>query len=142
MTVTVTMVTLITVPRKEVKSVRDSKGWTLIYGRRKVGKTYLVRNFIKHDLYILVKRGGGALITGGPLKRTEDYDQVTEIVINELKNNKTVVVDEFQRLPGDFMDSLQMCYPKGKLSLLGSSMHVAREITSRKSPDELRNISS
>lgn len=134
MAIPVIMVTLITVPRKEVKNVKKLKGWILIYGRRKVGKTFLVRNFIKHDVYILVKRGGGALITGEPLKRTDDYNQVTEIVINELKNDKVVVVDEFQRLPEDFIDSLQMCYPNGKLILLGSSMHVAREITSKKSP--------
>lgn len=128
------MVTLITVPRKEVKNVKNSKGWMLIYGRRKVGKTFLVRNFIDHDVYILVKRGGGALITGEPLRRTDDYNQVTEMVINELRIGKTVVVDEFQRLPADFIDSLQMYYPNGKLILLGSSMHVAKDITSRKSP--------
>jgi AAA+ ATPase superfamily predicted ATPase len=134
MVIPVTMVTQLTVPRKEVKNVKDSRGWILIYGRRKVGKTFLVRNFIKHDVYILVKRGGGALITGEPLKRTDDYSQVIEMVINELGNGKVVVVDEFQRLPEDFIDSLQMCYPKGKLILLGSSMHVAKDITSRKSP--------
>jgi AAA+ ATPase superfamily predicted ATPase len=134
MAIPVMMVTLITVPRKDVKKVKKLKGWILIYGRRKVGKTFLVRNFIKSDVYVLVKRGGGALITGEPLKRTNDYNQVTEIVINELKNDKVVVVDEFQRLPEDFIDSLQMCYPNGKLILLGSSMHVAKEITSKKSP--------
>ena len=83
MAIPVMMVTLLTVPRKEVEKVRSAKGWLLIYGRRKVGKTFLVRNFIDHDIYILVKRGGGALITGGPLKRTDDYSQVEEIVVSE-----------------------------------------------------------
>ena len=128
------MVTIITVPRKDVQKVQSAKGWILIHGRRKVGKTFTVKNFIKYDLYVLVKRGGGALFEGGPLERTDNYDQVIEIILKGLEQNQTVVVDEFQRLSEDFIDSLQMHYPKGKLILLCSSMHVAKDITSRKSP--------
>ena len=82
----------------------------------------------------MVKRGGGALFVGGPLKRTDDYSQVIDIVVNALENGKIVVVDEFQRLPTEFIETLQMYYPKGKLILMGSSMHVASELTSTKSP--------
>lgn len=128
------MVTLITVTRKEIAKVKDSKGWSLIYGRRKVGKTFLVKNFIKHDLYFLIKRGGGALIEGGPLKRIDDYELLLELIINSLKANKIVIVDEFQRLPDDFIENLQLHYPNGTLILLGSSMHVAQNITSKNSP--------
>ncbi|MEW5936977.1 MAG: AAA family ATPase [Candidatus Thermoplasmatota archaeon] len=128
------MVTETTITRREVERARTSKGWLLIYGRRKVGKTFLVRNFIEHDLYVLVKRGGGALFDGGPLERTDDYGQVMEIIFNALKEGKTVAVDEFQRLPEEFAESLQMHYPDGRLLLLGSSMHVARDMLSRRSP--------
>ncbi len=134
MMITVIMVTLITVPRKDVEKVKSAKGWILIHGRRKVGKTFIVKNFIKYDIYVLVKRGGGALFEGGPLERTDNYDQVVEIILKGLEQGKTVVVDEFQRLSEEFIDSLQMYYPKGKLILLGSSMHVSKDITSRKSP--------
>jgi len=130
----VIMVTVMTVPRKDVEKIKSAKGWILIHGRRKVGKTFTIKNFIKYDLYVLVKRGGGALFEKGPLKRTDNYDQVVEIILKELEQGKTVVVDEFQRLSEEFIDSLQMHYPKGKIILLGSSMHVAKDITSRKSP--------
>ena len=133
-TVTVTMVTLITVTRKEIAKVKEAKGWSLIFGRRKVGKTFLVKNFIEYDLYFLIKRGGGALIEGGPLNRIDDYDLLLELIINSLKANKIVIVDEFQRLPHDFIENLQMQHPNGKLILLGSSMHVAQNITSKNSP--------
>lgn len=134
MMITVTMVTVTAIPRKETKNVDPTKGWVLIYGRRKVGKTFLVRNFIKHDMYVLVKRGGGALIVGGPLKRTDDHGQVMEFITRALEDGKIVVVDEFQRLPDEFLDMLQMVHPKGGLVLLGSAMHVAQNLTSKKSP--------
>jgi predicted AAA+ superfamily ATPase len=53
MMITVTMVTVTAIPRKETKDVKPAKGCVLIYGRRKVGKTFLVRNFIEHDIQIL-----------------------------------------------------------------------------------------
>ncbi|WP_282099496.1 hypothetical protein [Saccharolobus caldissimus] len=30
---------------------KNLEGWTLIYGRRKVGKSFLVRKYINYDLY-------------------------------------------------------------------------------------------
>jgi predicted AAA+ superfamily ATPase len=128
------MVTVTPVTRKEVQTVRRAKGWVLLHGRRKTGKTFLVRNFIPHDLYILVKRGGGALLVGGPLERMDDYGQVEDIIFRSLDEGKTVVVDEFQRLPADFSEILQLRQGKGRLILLGSSMHVSRDLLSRKSP--------
>ncbi|MEM4258782.1 MAG: AAA family ATPase [Candidatus Thermoplasmatota archaeon] len=128
------MIPPITVHRKEVTKINAAKGWILLYGRRKVGKTFLVRTFTDHDLYVLVKRGGGALFDKGPFERTDIYDQVVELILKELTKEKTVIVDEFQRLPAEFIESLQMQYPKGKLILLGSSMHVAKDLTSKKSP--------
>ena len=73
------MVTVMTVPRQETLKMKNTRGWTLLYGRRKVGKTFLVRHFLTYDLYVLVKRGGGALFENALLKRTDNYDQVIEI---------------------------------------------------------------
>ncbi|RLE93421.1 MAG: hypothetical protein DRN04_07110 [Thermoprotei archaeon] len=42
--------------RTEVLDISKIPGWILIYGRRKVGKTFLVKNFIPHDEYFLVRR--------------------------------------------------------------------------------------
>ncbi len=128
------MVTVTTVTRHETERLVASKDWTLLYGRRKVGKTFLVRNFVRHDLYALIKRGGGAFFEGGALKSTNDYGQAVELIVGALDTGMTVAVDEFQRLPEDFLERVQMSHPKGRLILLGSSMHVARDLLSRKSP--------
>ncbi len=55
--ITVIMVTGMAITRHEIESITDHQGWVLLYGRRKVGKTFLVRNFIEHEDHILIKRG-------------------------------------------------------------------------------------
>ncbi len=40
----------IVIPRMEVYEIKK-EGWVLIYGRRKVGKTFLVRNFVDYTHY-------------------------------------------------------------------------------------------
>ena len=46
----------LTVVRKEVMELHKTCGWIIVYGRRKVGKTFLLRNLTKWDAYILVRR--------------------------------------------------------------------------------------
>jgi len=94
----------------------------------------LVKNFIEYGMYFLIKRGGGALIEKGPLKRIDDYDQLIELITNSLRSKNTIIIDEFQRLPDEFIETLQLLHPEGKLILMGSSMHIAKELTMKKSP--------
>jgi len=44
------------VPRSEVEKLREVTGWILIYGRRKTGKTFLVRKFLRYDSYYFISR--------------------------------------------------------------------------------------
>jgi len=134
MTITVTMVTGTVITRQEIGILRELNGWTLIYGRRKVGKTFLVRNFVGKDDYILIKRGGGALFESGAIPSCDDDDLAMNIITDKLKEGRTVVVDEFQRLPDEFIDRLQMVHPAGRVILLGSSLKVARSLLSPRSP--------
>ncbi|PIV70295.1 MAG: ATPase [Euryarchaeota archaeon CG01_land_8_20_14_3_00_38_12] len=128
------VITIISVDRKEVGNAKKIQGYLLIYGRRKVGKTYLVKNFLGYDVYFLVKRGGGILAEGVPLSKIDSFDQFIELTKSLLKDGKTVVVDEFQRLPGEFLDYVQSFHPHGRLILTGSSFHIVKEILSSKSP--------
>jgi len=52
------MVMGIVVPRKEADIIKSLNEWLLIYGRRKTGKSFLVRRFIKFDEYYFVSRSG------------------------------------------------------------------------------------
>jgi AAA+ ATPase superfamily predicted ATPase len=128
------MVTVFMVSRAEIERARKAAGYLFIYGRRKVGKTYMTKNFLKYDVYFLVKRGGGVIAEGAPLSNIESFRQFLEIVKSLLKNEKTVVVDEFQRLPSEFLDHVQTLHPSGKLILLGSSFHTVKEVLSPRSP--------
>ncbi|MEJ2775337.1 hypothetical protein WIW90_03750 [Sulfolobaceae archaeon RB850M] len=42
--------------RREYKDLKNVEGWMLIYGRRKVGKSFLIRKYVNHDLYYVITR--------------------------------------------------------------------------------------
>lgn len=128
------MVTVISVPRKEVGLARRIDGNLLIYGRRKVGKTYLIKNYLDYTVYMTVKRGGGIHIEGMPLKELDDYNQFKDILTGLIGEGKTVVIDEFQRLPDEFLDFLSILDEGGRLILSGSSFHLVKRVFTPKSP--------
>ncbi len=132
--VTVTMVTGMSITRDVLDSIKGIDIWMLVYGRRKVGKTYLIRNFLEHDEYILIKRGGGALFETGSKRSLDDTEIAMDMIIDRVESGKVVVVDEFQRLPTEFIDKLQMVHPRGQVILMGSSFKIAKDLLSSKSP--------
>ena len=133
-TITVMVITIIVVTRNHAKKLNELPNYTLIYGRRKVGKTFLVKNFIDHDLYFIVKRGGGIIAEDDSISNIDSFEVFLERLRSELKDEKTIVVDEFQRLPNDFLDHVQSFHPQGRLILTGSSFHVMKDILSPNSP--------
>ena len=52
------MIMGIVVPRWEIETINSIGDWILIYGRRKTGKSFIVRNFVKFDEYYFVSRSG------------------------------------------------------------------------------------
>ncbi|MFW6048505.1 MAG: AAA family ATPase [Candidatus Natronoplasma sp.] len=128
------MITIIVVTRNHTKKLNELSNYTLIYGRRKVGKTFMVKNFIDHDIYFIVKRGGGIIAEDDSISNIDSFELFLERLRSELNNGKTVVVDEFQRLPEEFLDHVQSLHPQGRLILTGSSFHVMKDILSPNSP--------
>jgi len=128
------VVTIIVVTRKYAAKLDDLSNYTLIYGRRKVGKTFLVKNFIEHDLYFIVKRGGGIIAEDDSITNIDSFEVFLERFRSELREGRTIVVDEFQRLPDKFLDHVQSFHPDGRLILTGSSFHVMKDILSPNSP--------
>ncbi len=125
----------IVVPRSEAGEVEEAAGWVLVFGRRKTGKTFLVKNFVEHDHYFFVTRGGEVFEAGGGVSRLY-YPVFLERLRGLLGRDVTVVVDEFQRLPEGFLDFLHFArsWARAKVVLVGSSLLVSRRILSRRSP--------
>jgi len=46
------------IPRFESREIDESRGWLLLFGRRKTGKTFLVRNMLKYNFYFLLTEAG------------------------------------------------------------------------------------
>ncbi|MDI6737672.1 MAG: hypothetical protein QME12_04095 [Nanoarchaeota archaeon] len=116
----------------EASRISRIKNWALVYGRRKTGKTFLIRNFVHYDDYFFVKRDK-AIIS----EKTGDgmnYSAFRQIFVRLVKDKKTVVVDEFHRLGTDFMDYLHFIGGGGKVILISSTFHLAKELISPKSP--------
>ena len=128
------MVVTTEIKRQETNIANKAQGNLVIYGRRKVGKTFLVKNHMKLDIYILVKRGGGFFLEGGPFPTLDSYEQFLQLIPGWMESGKTIAIDEFQRLPSDFLDYLQTITGTGRIILTGSSFHMVKDVISPKSP--------
>jgi len=122
------------IERSEADAISRSKGWVLVYGRRKTGKTFLLKTYTKWDTYYLVRKDGNVSFEEGGRRGTLSGLEVARTVGEQLASGKTVIVDEFQRLPSSFLDEIGMVHPKGRLVLAGSSFRVMKEVFGRNSP--------
>jgi AAA+ ATPase superfamily predicted ATPase len=118
--------------RREYKDLKNVEGWMLIYGRRKVGKSFLIRKYVNHDLYYVITRDLQAYFPSDGSFRKLDEAFVQSI--KSLREGKTVVIDEFQRLPEKYWDGLSAEHPNGKLILVGSSFRVMKKLVDKRSP--------
>ncbi len=123
------IIIMIIIKRNESTFVNETKKWVLIYGRRKTGKTFLVKNFVKFDEYFFIKRDRTIIN-----KKVISYETFIELLKEYIKNDKTVVIDEFQRLGDEFLDFLHSIGRGGKLILLSSTLYLSKIILSSKSP--------
>ena len=115
-----------------LKRFKNVRKWAFIYGRRKTGKSFLIENFIKYDEYFFVDRDRTLF---SKLSGTQiSYDAFIEILMRGLKENKTIVVDEFHRLGDSFMDRLHAIGHGGKLILITSTLFLAKKMLYVSSP--------
>jgi len=121
----------IVVERREAKLLSDR--WALVYGRRKVGKTFMLRRFYSWDYFILIGRDGTIWIEGADVEKFINIEDFMRFLVRTLKMGKRVVVDEFQRLPSSVLERVSTVHPSGNLILSGSSMRVVKDILSSKS---------
>jgi hypothetical protein len=115
-------------------SIDTLPGWALVYGRRKVGKTYILDNYVSHDVYMGVRLDGSIWIRGMDIGHIGEIAELPQMVSRLLKEGSTVVIDEFQRLPMWVLEDVARAHPSGRLILSGSSMRVSHSIMGRNSP--------
>lgn len=104
--------------------ISREKSWLMVYGRRKTGKTFLLRNFCKFDAYFLVKKD--LSVFSGESRIT--IDEMKKMAKELLVAGKSVAIDEFQRLDESFLEEFTVIHPKGKLVVSGSSMRIVKKL--------------
>ncbi len=111
-------------------------GWLLVYGRRKTGKTWLLRRCIEWSLYATVAHSGKCVIDDGSGPSIVWMDDCMRRIAGLLKRGGIVVLDEFQRLPLEYWDLLSTLHweSEGVLVACGSSMSIASRVFNRGSP--------
>ena len=120
--------------RDESDEIKKLNGWILIYGRRKVGKTFLIKNFLDYDVFFRVNRDGSILAEKFVISTINNMDDFSRAVSELLLADKKVVIDEFQRLPESVIERISTLHPKGKVILSGSGMRVIKKLFGSKSP--------
>ncbi|RLG14280.1 MAG: ATP-binding protein [Candidatus Nanohalarchaeota archaeon] len=117
--------------RKEVEQIKKENAWLLVYGRRKIGKTFLLRQLCGFENYYLVKKNRDILSNG---EKKLSLEEMLSNVKKSLCDGKTVVIDEFQRLDESDIEELTTIHPKGRLIISGSSFRITRKIFEPNSP--------
>ncbi|MEM2136810.1 MAG: hypothetical protein QXI93_02505 [Candidatus Methanomethylicia archaeon] len=92
---------------------RNVGRWVLVYGRRKTGKSYFIRNSVKWDWYYFVGRSGDIFIDDEKI----NYETFRREVLQRLENGEIEVIDEVQRLPSEFFDLLHKIGVKGNFNI-------------------------
>jgi hypothetical protein len=117
--------------RREILNVSKIKNWTLIYGRRKTGKTTLVNNYLDHDYYVTVGDINNAVTHDGKILKLEEALMEVKQV---LSRGGIAVIDEFQRLPEIYWSLISTWAPSGILVAIASSYGIVNKVFERNSP--------
>ncbi|MCI2415761.1 MAG: ATP-binding protein [Candidatus Aramenus sp.] len=116
--------------RKDEEKIRKIKNWTLIYGRRKTGKSTLVKNNLRSDYYVLIADSNNAILDDKIISIEDAMKEVKQTLYKE----GIVVIDEFQRLPQVYWSMIGGWSPHGILVAIGSSYGIVNRVFDRNSP--------
>ncbi len=115
----------------EIRRIDSLENWTLIYGRRKTGKTFLVKKYMDWDDYFFVKRDRTILDQNN---ESMTYDTFINILKRNIGENRVTVVDEFHRLDDEFFEILHSIGDGGRVILVSSTLHLSKRFFSSGSP--------
>ncbi len=123
------MVIMITIIRDTDRDrIHRAKLPLIVYGRRKTGKTFLVKKIFSGENYLFVKRD--RTIYWENEDSVINYEELKRSIIRE---DGIFIIDEFHRLPKDFMDFLHIKAPQNVV-LVTSTLWLAKRMLSASSP--------
>ncbi len=95
-----------------------------------------MRRCLDWDLYVTITRTGTCIVDDKEEVREEPLPECMKKATRYIDENKTVVIDEFQRLPENYWDmiALKRVDLHGVLVLCGSSLGIARKVFNSNSP--------
>ncbi|MEJ2775349.1 AAA family ATPase [Sulfolobaceae archaeon RB850M] len=117
--------------RREEEKIKRIKNWTLIYGRRKTGKSTLVKKNLKMDYYVLIADSNNGITLDDKVVRIDDAIKEVKHV---LQKGGVAVIDEFQRLPEVYWAMISNWDREGILVIIGSSYGIVNKVFDRNSP--------
>jgi len=124
------MVIMITIIRyTDEEKLKNTGLPMIIYGRRKTGKTFLVKRIFGGDNYLFVKRDRS--IYWESEDTVINYQEMMRLILRE--DDEIFIVDEFHRLPDEFLDFIHIKNPKN-LVLVTSTLWLAERMLSSSSP--------
>lgn len=91
----------------------------------------MIKQCVRHDVYVLIGQGGGAAVVG---ESVEPIESALREVGLALRRGGVAVIDEFQRLPARYWDLLSTWAPSGLLIAAGSSYGILHKVFERSSP--------
>ena len=118
---------------------KNSSKWLLVYGRRKTGKTWLLRHCIERSLYATITRSGECILEERDTTgyRVVGLGECIDTITKRLRRGSgSIVIDEFQRLPTRYWDLIALTGQEAEAGLIacGSSLGIAARIFDRHSP--------
>ncbi|MGC9085297.1 MAG: AAA family ATPase [Thermoproteota archaeon] len=122
------------VSRREEEAIKRMKGWILVYGRRKTGKTFLLRRVFTQSRYFVITRSGGVVVKNKNELSYIGLEEAIGLIGKLLKSKEVVILDEFQRLPDSYWEAIALQHPNGKLIVSGSSFGILKRVFEKKSP--------
>ena len=125
------------IDRWESEKLAKAKHWTLVYGRRKTGKTFLLKRGVEWDVYATVGRSGLCILEAEEGRgRIVPLKSCVEDVMDRVAKGGIGVIDEFQRMPEKLWEYIAFVRTtaKGRLILCGSSLSIVRRVFDRRSP--------
>jgi len=136
------VIIMVVIPRRELDHALRGFKWLLVYGRRKTGKTFYVRENAEYDRYFVVPRNKVLIdLCSGEDYSQSEFRRVLPLMVREEK----IVVDEFHRLDEPVLSTIQALSGVGHLILITSTMHYFKEMVGKGSPllglFELRQVS-
>lgn len=111
--------------------------WTLLYGRRKTGKTWLLLNCTPWDTYITIAPDASCIeyTRDSSTPRTHDPSSCPRIVGEAATTSKLLIVDELQRAPTSLQEALAHAASQAQgIHLAASGMGAVKRIIGPRSP--------